>query len=311
MNPYLHAHIVMRRIHTDLLRWVRGLMLEAGIQSPQVTGRLSDEPAAGPQLVVMPYQLAPWPKMTETNNPLPLIGTKQDLSLQGIVPRAWTELGSLLTAAVQKAYPVRPAKGTHPARALPLTPLTQLPDALADWYRERGEDAGPDTWVTSVEGVPHGRLPSLHWQRPITVRARYLLLASSPPSADPEEVFGLPALAVVTLGLHLERTMQVKVPPAGCDDELVSYLRLMGNVLGGAEQVRMDQLIAQVTDEYHTSVAVLPIPDLETNDLAEVMRTLNRPQQPVVHLAVQAGIGARPELVPGVMPDFRHGRKGR
>ena len=314
MNPYEHTHVSMQRIHERLVHWVRDLLIKAGVESVQVYSRFLDEKTAGPHLVLLPYRLEPYPKNVESDPDIPLLGTAVDR--QGVVPDGWARLGELMTLCLDACYPRLPARGTHPARMRPLAPLDELPPPLRAWYKEQGDDGTTEAWMVVHNGKPHGRLPSLAWRRPLTIRASYLIMASDSSmqarSVDAAMVsFAVPALAVVCLGMQMERKLTVQLPPIGAPTSLVRLAALLGKSTGGELGEEIMALADAIQGEQISHVSVLPMGDLGEGELASVMRSLDRPFQPVVNLAVQVGLGGGPVFVPGLQPMFSHSQSER
>ncbi len=306
MNPYQHTHVAMQRIHERLILWVRDLMLQSGVESVQVFGRFRDEQSAGPHLVLMPYALAPWPKNVETEADLSLMGGGTG---DGVVPDAWMRLGELLVECLGQCFPVIPGRGTQPDRMKPIAPLKDLPPPLRAWYKERGETEDVGSWVVTLDGVPCGRMPSLRWRRPLTLRASYLVMASegsvkANSSAASSVSFAIPALSVVSLGIHLERTINVDLPPVGADPALLRMALLLAKSVKGEAGEELEAIADALGREWTTRVSILPLGDMTEGDLAGVMRSLDRPFQPVANLGVQVGLGGGPVFEPGMQPVF-------
>ena len=238
MNPYQHAHRVTSLVHERLLEWARDLLIEAGVESIRVYGRLVDHEGAGSHLVMLPYQMGPWPKMIESSAPFSMLGSLAAKDRQGAVPEIWRMLGELVTEGLMTCYPLSKPKGNRPQLPLPLARLDQLPEPLARWYREQGESEGANSWMVMRGTTPHGRIPSFTWRPPITLRTRYLCIGGDDPvdASDPRSAMvpaGLPALSVITLGVQFERGMVVEMPAHNLPDEMVSYIIAMGEAIGG------------------------------------------------------------------------------
>jgi len=314
VNPYQQAHQVVGLVHQSLVRWTRELLIKAGAESVSVFDRLTSEQSAGPHLALLPYRLSPWPKLIEVASDVSLLGSGQDRDPRGVVPDSWMKLGAALTEALPQLYPTSPAKGTRRARASPLTPLQRLPPLLQAWYEEQGETEATDSWVVSVDGVPHGRLPSLNWRRPLIIRTHYLVLASDSTvrSASGEGApFGLSALGVITLGMQLERTLRVRLPGSTVDPALRDFALAAAASVGGELGTHIEQQISRADGERDLLVSIVPVADLDSEDFAQVMRSMDQPFQPVVHFAVQMGIGGGPVLTTGTSPSFPLGSPNR
>ena len=93
MNPYQHAHRVTSLVHEQLLEWARDLLIQAGVESIRVYGRMVDHEGAGSHLVMLPYQMGPWPKMIESSSPFSKLGNMASKDRQAGVPDIWRILG--------------------------------------------------------------------------------------------------------------------------------------------------------------------------------------------------------------------------
>ncbi len=310
MNQFAHTLEVTRLVHARLMEWIRDILIRAGLDSVAVKGRFTDEDASGPTVTVFPYQLGAWPKMVEVSGDIPIFGKPPE---GDIVPVAWTRIAGLLTQCMVDLYPVDPQRGTRPARVRPTVPLDELPAPLAEWYAQQVDDGSTKNWtIEGRRGVLSGRLPSLAWRRPLNIRHLYLVLANdsdSPSGMHSGLPFGLSALSVIILGIGTEKVLQVRVPPMSCDPALLGYIEAMARAVGGEKGDELNRLLEGVRGDFNMNVALLPFPDLPSDDTAEVMRALNKPLQPVVHLGVQVGVGAGPVFEPSVAPVFATSRK--
>ncbi len=307
MNEFSHTLEVTRLVHARLLEWVREILIRAGMDSVQVKGRFSEEDAAGPTMTVFPYQMGAWPKMVETSADILLFGRRAP-DEEGVVPPAWVSVAQLLTECMLDVYPVDKARGSRPARVRPVTPLKDLPDPLRQWYEAQGDNGTTDNWtVVGRRDTVSGRLPSLSWRRPLMIRQLYLVLANdtdAPSGLHAGLPFGLSALAVVLLGIQTEKTLAVQVPPIPCPPGLLDYIDAMAQAVGDERGEELARLLDVLRNDFHTNIALLPFPDLPSDDTAEVMKALNKTLQPVVHLGIQLGVGAGPVFAPSVQPIF-------
>lgn len=306
MNIYEHTLETTRLVHLRLLEWVRELLIRAGMDSVQVKGRFSSEDAAGPTMTVFPYQMGAWPKMVETGSDIPMLGGPGDS--EGIVPAGWKRAADLITRSMVEVFPVDRARGSRPARVRPIVPLGDLPTPLADWYRAQGDNGSAQSWcVTGRRDTLSGRLPSMAWRRPLNVRHLYLVLANDtdePSGLHAGMPFGLSALSVVLLGIQMERTLAVRVPAVPAGEPLLTFIDALAASMDGERAEQLAEMSEAVRSEFHTNIALLPFPDLPSDDSAEVMKALEKTLQPVVHLGVQLGIGGGPLFEPSVSPVF-------
>lgn len=311
MNIYKHTLETTRLCHLRMLEWVREVLIRAGMDSVQVKGRFSEEDAAGPTVTVFPYQMGAWPKMVETSADIPMFGVPPDS--EGIVPKGWSRVASLLTECMVDVFPVDKARGSRPARVRPVVPLKDLPTPLADWYREQGDDGSTKAWcVTGRRDTLSGRLPSMAWRRPLNIRQLFLVLANDtdePSAMHAGLPFGLSALSVILLGIQMEKTLAVQVPAVPAGDPLLRFIDAMAASIDDERGEELKMLSEAVRSDYHTNIALLPFPDLPSDDSAEVMKALNKTLQPVVHLGVQLGVGGGPVFEPSVSPVFATARK--
>lgn len=285
-------------------------MIKAGVESIRVYGRMVDHEGAGSHLVMLPYQMGPWPKMIESAAPFSLLGNMASKDRQAEVPDIWRLLGQEITSAMMKSYPLSKPRGNRPQVPLPLAPLSMMPQPLAAWYEEQGEIEGANSWMVGRGSTPHGRIPSFTWRPAITLRTRYLCMGGDEPvdAADPRSAMvpaGLPAVSVVTLGIQLDRYLVVEMPAYDVPPEMVSYIIALAESVGGEEEERMKQLVDAGTKPRKTKVALLPVPDLPSEDFSQILRSLDRPLQPVVHMAIQVKVGSGPSFAPSVTPDIK------
>jgi hypothetical protein len=300
LNPFAHTRAVMRLVHGQLVHWTRDLLLDAGVEGAGVFPSFQDERTAGDHLVVMAYKMGPWPKLVESDRPVNLVVRTEDRSAG--VPRLWAAMGQSLRAAVDQLFDPLGAPG---GRALPAVPLAQMPPPLAAWYAAQPED--PEAgWTLRSGDALFGRLPSLVWNRPLTVRTYYLIMASDAAAraGDPLDSFAVPALGVITVGLQLRRSFDVTLPAMDPGPELAGYLGAISAAVGGDLGARLIELRDELATPQVHRVNIMPVPDLPSDDFATVMRSLNRPLQPAVHVAVQLGIGGGPSFGAGAAPQM-------
>lgn len=295
----------MRLVHGRLIHWTQDLLLEAGVEGVGVYPRFQDERTSGDHVVVMPYRMSPWPKLVETDRPINLLARSTEPPSG--VPRFWSSLGRLLRQGVDQCYEMGAAGG----RMLPAVPLEGLPAPLARWYRDGGT-TGPHLWRLDKDGGEYGRIPTLLWSRPLTIRTYYLILASDAASrsGDALDTFAVPALAVVTLGLQLRRSLSVSMPAVESGDDLEGFARAMAEACGGELGEQLMALVGELNTAQDHRVSVVPVPDLPSDDFANVMRSLDRPLQPAVHVAVQVAVGGGVQFGPGASPKLNQ-RMGR
>lgn len=304
MNPFAHTHTVMRLVHGKLVHWARDLLLEAGVEGVGVHARFQDERTAGDHIVVLPYRMGPWPKLVEQDRPINLLARSAD---SAGVPQVWSTLGRQLRAGIDACYDL----GAGRPRMLPAVPLSALPGPLAEWYAARDPDSD-DLWSVRRGRSMYGRLPTLMWTRPLNIRTYYLILASDAAArrGDPAETFAIPALAVITLGLQLRRTLSVPLPSVAVDPQLRGFVDAMAASCEGPLADDLKATADELGAHQEHRVTVVPVPDLPSDDFANVMRSLDRPLQPAVHVAIQVAVGGGAEFLPGTSPKMNQGLGG-
>jgi hypothetical protein len=295
MTPHEHSFLVLRRVHERLLRWVGELLQQAGHAAVRVTPALDALDGDTPALVVVPIAASPWPKIGEFAADIPLMAANVDRASG--VPEAWAELGQLLDLAVHRIVP--PPDPRARGRQVSVLRQESLPPALRAWYAHRPVSGAGEPWVVERDGVPLCRLPSLAWRRPLGVQSVYLVL-SSRALLDGGASFSVPALTVVNLAIHLERTLSFPVPPAPVDPSFAGYARALASTLEPEQAARVDAIVAWAHADQEQRVALMPMP--ETEHLTEMLRSLRQPVQPVASLAIRLSVGGGPVFGPGPSP---------
>lgn len=275
MNDYQRASQVMREVHVALLSWAGGLLSSADL-SLSVGDRLDQ----APDVLLLPTELGPWPRMVESNPDISLLNSAERAPM---VPPLWIELGALVAESLQQ----------WPRGKSPLWPIDEMPAPLSAWY------AGQPAWRVEQEQRSFGRPPALAWRRPLLVQTNYLALAS----ADP-----LPALGVLTLGLQKDPVLRVQIPPFELPPGLATWLTAIAQARGGAAEVRLMELLDQLQGRSELRVTLQPVTEVAIRDVAEVMRALGRPLQPMVHLMVRVPLGGGPIFEASVSANIRTGR---
>ncbi|HCH61621.1 MAG TPA: hypothetical protein DFR83_02375 [Deltaproteobacteria bacterium] len=294
MNPFAHTHTVMHRVHAAMVFWARDLLLEAGIEGANVFSRFQDERTAGDHIVLMPYRMSPWPKLVEQDRPINLMARGDDRS----TPRYWASVGATIREGVDACYDL----GKGP-RLAPAVPLESMPAPLAAWYAAQSPD-DLDRWCVQKGTMKFGRMPTLLWDRPLSIRTFYLILASDSAArqGDVAGGFSVPALGVVTLGLQLRRSIRVSLPSVAVPPKLRGFLQAMAASCESPLGERLQELADELGEEQEHRMTITPVPDLPSDDFAHVMRSLDRPLQPAVHVAVQVSVGGTPVFQPGASP---------
>lgn len=268
--------------HARLLAWSGELLAEADLPDMTVFGDFlapGAPPPAGGSLVLYPYRLVPWPKRVESSSPGRMLNPRAPSAFPG----PWSTIAAELGAALDAVLP-RSADG----RVLPRPPVARLPEPLAAWYRDRGEP-----WLIGDDA----RLPSLGWRSPFVVRVYYLALAS--PAAG-SRTPGVSALGALAVAINNDRTLPVEVPPDPVAVEVAGFVQALAACLPGGEAPALREAADAVCNPATWPLTLVPFPEIESEDVADLMRALGRPLQPVLHLAVQVPLGAGVVFEPSV-----------
>lgn len=320
MNIWRHVATVSGDIHDALMRWARVLLQEAGLEEVEVYGQFPPQGTVSHHVVLFPYRVHPEPKVAENAPGLSLLGAPERVADRGaFVPPPWLALGGAITNALELVFPSVPARGTsrRPLDDVPFPLVDALPGALGAWYQARIAEPLAEPWWVQGQGGAYARPPALWWRPGLTVTTRYIAIAGEPGRGTAQRTststpMSLRALSVLATGLHLERTVQVEMPPpplpAGLDDfvlALADGLALMRAPNAVASADRLREALTGVNRVAHHTVEILPIHDLDNHEFALLMQALQRPLQPALNLCVQHPLGAAAVFSPGAGTDVR------
>ena len=324
MNPWRHVAIVTSEIHEALMGWARMLLQEAGLETIEVYGQFPPVGTVSHHVVLFPYRVHPEPKVAENAPGASLLGTQERVEdRSSFVPRAWIDLGRALSAALDLVFPDSGPvfSGRRGHQGLGFPPLHALPDPLKAWYAAQADGADENAWRIVYGDETYARPPSLWWHPPITITTRYIAVAGEPGRGTAERTstgapMALPALSVLATGLHLERVLQVRLPPLPFPPALVAYGEAMAGALAAgipgadsaicAEQAqRLSAAVAGIQAPDIYPVSVLPVHDLSNHEFALIMQALQRPLQPALNLCVRLPLGATPVFGPGTASNVR------
>lgn len=319
-----HSARLTSLVHDELIRWVGGLLKDGGLESVDVWGRFPPEGTVRSHLVLFPYRVGPEPKTMETSKGASILTTDPFPSDKvGRIPPPWRTLGKLLVEALNLLYPDAGQLDT-PSRptTLPFPRVTDLPKPLQTWYSSQ-DPSIPDPFVLVEEGESYARPPALHWRPGISVWAHYLAVAGDAGRGVSDRTSDAPplslaALAVLTVGIQLERNIAVQLPPMPYDKHLRTYLDAVGeslDLLATEETIELARKLREAkteldrTAEY--SFAVIPVHDLTMHEFALLTQALQRPLQAVLNFRLMFSLGDIPEFSPSSVVSMRYARNKR
>ena len=296
MTGTANTFVALRRVHAGLIEWFHEILQEAGAVDVQVHTRFVAEDHGEPNLVVIPHQVRPWPKVPEGQEEVTLMSTSAERKLA--VPDPWVKLGQQFSSAITSLFTAPDAR----PRARPGFAVAALPAPLAAWYTARHRPDGV-TWAFDGPDGLTALPPSLGWRRAIPLEARYLVLASDHllPALPGEGVgvgFGLPALASVFLGVHEGRLLSVRLPAVDMSDDLRSFTIALAASIDAESGERMRQLLAELGEERSVRLAVTPVAELPLTELAPLLQARNRSSGLVNMFSVQIMAGGGPVFSP-------------
>ena len=302
-NPYQDTRETMDAVHASMKQWARRILDRAGAEDVGVETVFpeGDSPAT---LVVLPYRLTLWPKLVENASSISLLGANPRVAAQHGVPSAWTLLAGQTTAILRDVFP-RAKNKSGVEVVLPNAPLSQLPKPIADWYDAQPEDGDP-AWTVSRGGDKAARLPTLGWMPGIKLRVHYLAQMAG---GAPELTGAAGLVSALTVGLHLDRSVEVERPPAPIDPRYIEMFRAIA--ASAPDTAAGEAMSATIDSVAHTATHTLPVLPHEapaSDDFAEIMRTLRRPLQPTLLLQLQVPVAGFPEVLPAVSPQFSTNR---
>lgn len=305
MSSTRHAFESLRRTHLALVDWLHALLVAASVPDVQVQARFGTNDAEAPQLVALPFQVRPSPKLTELKDDLPLMGGTGE---RRTVPEPWSRLGTQIADLMTTVFGAVDPRG----RNRTMMPVSALPPSLAAWYRAREDDPG-EAWVTP-EGV--ARAPSLLWHRSLPLEAQYLIFSSEhllPVEAGESGPvpFGLPALGAIFMGLQERTLISVKLPPHEVDPILLSFVEACIPSATPEVAAEMAAFIPWASHDQTRQLALHSMADTEGPTFDHLLRSLNRPFAMVASFSIQINVGGRPVFGPSGTPSVHTAQQER
>lgn len=298
MTPYAAARELVDAVDVGMRGWAERICASAGA-SPSVRSHFPPE-ITERTVVVHPYRLTLWPKLAETVESIPVLGAPAPRpGGQRTVPDAWRRVGMAATQCLREVFP-----SMDTPRGIvvnPTAPLKSLPKPLADWYAGRPKDDAMG-WVGEKSGKPVARLPAMDWTPGIKVRLHYLLQVCDPPEIPETSSVGL--LSALMLGTHLDRVIDVPLPPAPLGEDSVAMLRAIAASASGPAAEHLAAAVEEVTAVRKHRVPILPHESPASDDFSEIMRGLRRPLQPTLLLMLLLPLGDKASFSPSVSPAF-------
>jgi len=156
----------------------------------------------------------------------------------------------------------------------------------------------------------------LMYRPPLSIRAHYLVLGGDAPTAGVEDESvqvpsGLPALAVITLGIQYDRVVTVRMPPIALEPDMDGWIHAMGASVGGELGETIINNLEMLKGERDMNVCILPQPDMTGDDFAQMMRSMDRPIQPMVNFMIQMNLGGGALFSSSVHPSITSHVPGR
>jgi hypothetical protein len=325
LQPMLeHTSKVTTLVHDELIRWVGGLLRDAGLEAVDVWGRFPPEGTVRSHLVLFPYRVGPEPKGLENARGASIM-TQETLATDkvGKVPLPWRNLGRQLVDVVGLIFPE--AGAIHnPTRGpvMPYPKVSALPKPLRAFY-EAQDPTAEDPWVVMDEGERYARPPSLRWRPGISVWAHYLAVAGDPGRGVADRTSDAPPLALAALsclsvGIQVIRNLKVDLPampkPEGLPEfvqALIGSLREIGTEEAVAMIAPLEETIAQLGSVASYEFGVIPVHDLTMHEFALLTQALQRPLQAVLNFRLNFSFADLPEFGPSSVVSIPKPRQGR
>lgn len=310
MKTYSHVATVTREVHDALMRWARRLLQEADMDTVQVYGQFPPSGTVASHLVLFPYRVGPDPKMVESAPGVSLLTSRAPaVDRVGLIPRPWLDLGEALAHGLDAHFRPTPQVGggrRSPGDALPYPRVAALPEPLRAWYERISEAQGADSrWVVRASDELYAIPPALTWRPGIVVTARYIAVVGEPGRGTSEGTsasapIGLAALSVLTAGLHLENTMQVRLAPLPCEPELVQFTEALAASTGDGTPARLTTALEATQREGDLPVSIFPMHDLTNHEFALLMQALQKPLQAALNLQLRLQLAAQVLFAPSL-----------
>jgi hypothetical protein len=144
----------------------------------------------------------------------------------------------------------------------------------------------------------------------LPLEARYLIFASNHllPLAPGEVVpvaFGIPALAVIFVGIQQERSLGIVLPELDIDPQLVSFVEALAAASEGPRAEELRKGIAAVQGEQRHRITLSLHPDISMEDSGHIVKAHNRPPTAVTLFAVHVLGGGGPVFGPSSSPSIK------
>jgi len=303
-NPYADTRATMDAVHDSMKSWAERIIGRLGESDLPVRTTFPDDPDES-ALVLLPYRLTLWPKLVENASPVSLLGANPRAAAQAGVPEAWMRVAIQLTQALREVFP-RAKNKAGVEVVMPNAPLSSLPKPLADWYDAQPVEPtdGEPAWIVMRDGEKCGRLPTMSWMPGIKLRVHYL--AQMAGELGRSGAAGV--VSALTVGLHLDRSVEVERPPAPLDPTYFDLMRAIAASAPSPLGPAMAKDVETIASSAVHTLPVLPHEAPQSDDFAEIMRTLRRPLAPTLLLQLQIPVAGHPQVLPAVSPQFSTNR---
>ncbi len=303
-NPYADTRATMDAVHDSMKAWAERIISRLGMPGITVQTTFPDDPEEN-ALVLLPYRLTLWPKLVENASPVSLLGANPRAAAQAGVPEAWMRVAIELTQALREVFP-RAKNKAGVEVVMPNAPLSSLPKPLAAWYDAQPEEPtdGEPAWIVMRDGEKYGRLPTMSWMPGIKLRVHYL--AQMAGEVGRSGAAGI--VSALTVGLHLDRSIEVERPPAPLAPAYFGLMRAIAESASEPLSAAMTKDVEVIASSAIHTLPVLPHEAPQSDDFAEIMRTLRRPLAPTLLLQLQIPVAGHPEMLPAVSPQFSTNR---
>ncbi len=317
-----HSNHTTSAVHAELIRWVQDLLKDAGLEAVDVWGRFPPEGTVRSHLVLFPYRVGPEPTNLENARGASIMSNEAFPSDKvRRIPKPWRDLGMQLLEAAQLIFPEASQLDT-PRRpyTMPFPKVDALPGPLRDWYHSQEPSEG-ESFVVTDGGQFYARPPTLGWRPGVSIWAHYIAVAGdagrgvSDRTSDAAPL-SLAALSALTVGIHMQRTIKVELPPMPFDPNLSDYLAALHQSLEGMEDEDARSLHDRMTDTLSAlrstglyDFAVVPVHDLTMHEFALLTQALQRPLQAVLNFRLSFRLGDTPDFRPGTVVSMRNARR--
>lgn len=321
---YAHTAKVTNLVHDELIAWVGGLLKDAGLESVDVWGRFPPEGTVRSHLVLFPYRVGPEPKNLENARGASIMTHEAFASDKvGKVPLPWRNLGHHLLDAINLLFPETGQLDT-PARpsVMPYPLVDELPEPLRAWYAKQPLD-NENPFLVREDGETYARPPALRWRPGLSLWAHYIAVAGDAGRGVSDRTSDAPplslgALSVLSVGIQIQRQINVQLPPMPFSDELRGYLEAVRDALGVVKSdeaaVLHQNMVDALTALDRVAVyqfGVIPVHDLSMHEFALLTQALQRPLQAVLNFRLQFNLGDVPEFMPSAVVSMRNARHWR